>query len=78
MTNDIATETVFRMAVGLGTGTNNEAEYMSAIFGLAMAQLLAVDQVSMHMDSELVVRHINGQYKVKAKNLKPYYKTVSW
>jgi len=28
------------------------------------------------MDSQLVINHLNGQYRIKAENLKPYYKTA--
>ena len=30
------------------------------------------------MDSELVVKHLNKQYRLKAENLRPYYETVKF
>lgn len=57
----------------LGKATNNVAEYEALILGLAKASELGAGQVSIKMDSELVVRQIQGRYKVKAPGLKPLY-----
>jgi len=54
-----------------GRDTNNVAEYRGAIAGLKEAMDMGADEVEMVMDSELVVRHVNGQYACKAANLKP-------
>jgi ribonuclease HI len=55
----------------IGSGTNNVAEYQGAITGLKEAKGLGADEVEMVMDSELVVKHVNGQYSCKASNLQP-------
>ena len=47
------------------------AEYQGAIAGLKEARALGADEVEMIMDSELVVKHVNGQYSCKAANLQP-------
>ena len=60
----------------LGKGTNNMAEYRAAIEGLKKAQSLGAREVELRMDSELVVRQINGNYKVKSTVLKPLHAEV--
>jgi ribonuclease HI len=60
----------------VGRVTNNQAEYMAVIAGLEKAISLGYDEVEMHADSELVVRQINGRYKVKNANLKQLYQKV--
>lgn len=55
----------------IGVGTNNVAEYLGAINGLKEAKGMGADEVEMVMDSELVVKHVNGQYSCKAANLQP-------
>jgi len=57
----------------LGTTTNNIAEYTAAIIGLEHAVKLGASSVSLHADSELMVKQLNGQYKVKNEGLKPLY-----
>lgn len=49
----------------LGRDTNNQAEYTAIIIGLERAKELGATDVEMVMDSELAVRQLNGQYRVK-------------
>ena len=60
----------------IGQATNNQAEYRAIITALQQAIRLGADQVDMRSDSELVVRQINGQYRVKTAALKPLYQQV--
>lgn len=60
----------------LGVNTNNYAEYTSLIIGLEKALELGVNEVEVRMDSELIVKQMLGQYRVKNKNLKPLYETA--
>jgi len=60
----------------LGQMTNNAAEYHALIRALAMAATLGAAQARIFSDSELVVRQILGEYKVKSADLKPLYKQV--
>ena len=60
----------------LGTNTNNYAEYTSLIIGLEKALELGVNEVEVRMDSELIVKQMLGQYRVKNQNLKPLYETA--
>lgn len=57
----------------LGVCTNNVAEYRSLLAGLAAAARHGVRTLVVHMDSELVVRQMLGQYKVKSEGLKPLH-----
>lgn len=49
----------------LGKTTNNQAEYTAIIIGLERAKELGATEVDVVMDSELAVKQMNGQYKVK-------------
>lgn len=57
----------------VGHGTNNEAEYEGLILGLDHALRAGADTVTVRGDSQLVIRHLEGRYQVKADNLKPLY-----
>lgn len=66
----------------IGAQTNNYAEYEALIQGLLRAQklfgsVLREMQVEVRMDSELVVRQLNGIYKVKEPTLKEKFATVA-
>ncbi len=65
-----------RIARYLGTTTNNIAEYTAAIIGMEHAVSLGVTQVKLFADSELMVKQLNGAYKVKNEGLKPLYQKV--
>ena len=60
----------------IGRATNNQAEYRAIIAALEEATGLGAKQVDIHSDSELVVRQINGRYRVKNADLKPLYQKV--
>ena len=55
----------------LGSATNNVAEYRGLIAGLEAAAERGVTQLEVNMDSELVVRQMTGEYRVKNEGLKP-------
>lgn len=57
----------------LGPATNNVAEYRGLIAGLEAAARHAVTKLVVSMDSELVVRQMTGQYRVKHEGLKPLH-----
>jgi len=60
----------------IGKATNNQAEYRAIIVALEEATKLGANQVEIHSDSELVVKQINGEYRVKKVTLKPLYQQV--
>lgn len=53
----------------LGINTNNYAEYRGLIAGIVKALELRADEVEFVMDSELVIKQMNGEYKVKSPNI---------
>ena len=57
----------------LGVMTNNQAEYRALILGLGAVTLLRPAEVRVYMDSELVVRQMTGQYRVKDESLRANY-----
>ena len=60
----------------IGRTTNNQAEYRAIIAALEKAIGLGARQVDIRSDSELVVRQINGRYRVKKASLRPLYLRV--
>lgn len=62
-----------RIARYLGVTTNNIAEYKAAILGLERAVQLGAKYVKLFADSELLVKQLNGQYRVKNEGLKPLH-----
>lgn len=61
----------------LGTSTNNRAEYTALIMLLERAGSLRCDRLVVHSDSELMVRQIAGQYKVKDRPLRELHRRAS-
>ncbi len=57
--------------VFLGERTNNEAEYEALIAGLELARRLGCREVEVRADSQLMVRQLTGQYRVKNRRLIP-------
>ena len=57
----------------LGTATNNAAEYTGIVKALEAAIEIGAKEVKVFSDSELLVRQLNGQYKVKSENIKPFF-----
>jgi ribonuclease HI len=53
----------------LGHATNNEAEYRALLLGLAKARELGLGRLEVKCDSELLVRQLNGIYRVKQPHL---------
>jgi ribonuclease HI len=54
----------------IGVATNNVAEYRALVAGLQKALELAVDEVDVVSDSQLLVRQMTGEYKVKNEALR--------
>jgi len=57
----------------LGEGTNNQAEYKALIAALKRATTLEGQDIECYLDSELVVKQLNREYKVKNKDLAPLF-----
>jgi probable phosphoglycerate mutase len=54
----------------IGTATNNVAEYRGLLAGLEAALERGVEEVEVVSDSELVVKQMRGEYKVKNETLR--------
>ncbi|MDZ7860149.1 MAG: ribonuclease HI family protein [Candidatus Krumholzibacteriota bacterium] len=54
----------------LGRATNNVAEYEALILGIILAKDLGAKKVNFNLDSQLVVRQLTGEYRIKDDNLK--------
>ncbi len=72
-------ETLATISHYLGELTNNSAEYRALIMGLEKAKELGLgaEQIEVRMDSELIVKQMNGQYKVKHPDMKPLHAAVN-
>lgn len=57
----------------IGETTNNIAEYSALVLGLEEAAALDADEVVVNLDSELVVKQLNGEYKVKDSGMKALF-----
>jgi ribonuclease HI len=60
----------------IGVATNNVAEYRALLLGIALAAEHGADEVELIGDSELVVKQVRGEYRVKDANLKPLHAEV--
>ena len=58
----------------IGEATNNIAEYSALIRGLEAAGDLGAEDIKVFMDSELVVKQLNGEYRVKDDRMKELFK----
>jgi ribonuclease HI len=65
--------TLFRIGKYLGRATNNVAEYYGLIGALDYAQSQRIARLVVRSDSELLVRQMQGRYRVKSPDLKPLH-----
>jgi ribonuclease HI len=68
--------TVREHAERIGIETNNVAEYRALIEGLKIAQRYHPNRLICHLDSELIVRQLSGQYKVRMPTLMPFVEEI--
>src|SRR5580698_2807449 len=64
---------VLEEADTIGKATNNVAEYTALVEGLKLASELGVKKLSVFSDSELMVKQMNGIYRVKNPELQDLY-----
>lgn len=70
---DADREIIYERSEYIGINTNNVAEYRGLIAGIGKAIDLDADEVEFIMDSELVIKQMRGEYKVKAPQLLNLY-----
>lgn len=68
--------TLERISRYIGEATNNVAEYTAVMFGLLEAKKFQGRTIKVISDSELVIRQLRGEYRVKNRNLKIAYGAV--
>ena len=69
-----ANKTLFSFSENVGVKTNNEAEYLALIKGVDLCIKNNISNISIFADSELIVRQINGDYKVKNERMAVLHK----
>jgi len=57
----------------IGRATNNVAEYRALITGLQKAKELGAQRIVVRGDSELIIRQMRGEYRVKSPDMRPLY-----
>ena len=70
-------EVLAERAAGIGTATNNVAEYSGLIAGLQAALDLSAVEVEVRMDSKLVVEQMAGRWKIKHPSMIPLARRAS-
>jgi ribonuclease HI/pterin-4a-carbinolamine dehydratase len=73
---DMEDNVVKKSSKYIGETTNNQAEYKALLEGLGLADESGIKELSVYMDSELIIKQINGFYKIKNPDLKPLFETV--
>jgi ribonuclease HI len=61
----------------IGVATNNVAEYKALITALREAKALGAKQVTIRGDSQLVIRQMKGEYRVKHPGIKPLHEEAA-
>lgn len=60
----------------IGEATNNQAEYRALLAGMEAAAAEGVSEVDCYLDSELLVKHLSGAYRVRDEDLRLLYARV--
>jgi ribonuclease HI len=60
----------------IGRATNNVAEYRALLLGIELAKSVGAREVDLVGDSELIVKQVKGQYRVKDAGLQPLHAEV--
>ena len=55
---------------------NNEVKYETVLMGLHLAKVAGASSMILHNDSQVIIRHINGDYKAKREQMKEYLSMV--
>ncbi len=66
-------EIVAEISKFLGVATNNQAEYQAVVQAIRKAKELKAKELDFYLDSELVVKQLNREYKVKNEKLAPFF-----
>lgn len=76
LTEEASGRVLAEVSQALGVATNNVAEYSALILALQKARQLGAERVLVFADSQLLVRQVNGQYRVKHPGIKALHQQV--
>lgn len=71
---DSSGEILERVGRFLGVATNNVAEWTALLIGLEAAANRGIRRLAIRLDSELVVKQVRGEYRVKHADLQPLHR----
>ncbi|WP_052045338.1 ribonuclease HI family protein [Caloranaerobacter azorensis] len=74
---DESKNVVLELSQYIGIQTNNVAEYKALVRALELSYEMGIKDVEFYMDSELVVKQIKGEYKVKNERMKLFYEIAN-
>ena len=66
-------ELIEEVGAYLGVATNNVAEWTALVLGLEAAAKRGISRLHVRLDSELIVKQLGGEYRVKHAGLRPLY-----
>ena len=69
-------EVLERRGLAIGRATNNVAEYRALLLGIELAAELGAGEVELVGDSELIVKQVKGEYRVKDDTLQDLHRQV--
>ncbi|NCN25494.1 ribonuclease H [Candidatus Falkowbacteria bacterium CG10_big_fil_rev_8_21_14_0_10_37_14] len=69
-------EPVVEISYYMGVATNNQAEYTAIVLAIEKAKELGATELDFYLDSELAVKQLNREYKVKNKELEKLFVLV--
>lgn len=72
---DASGKVIFEHSQSIGQATNNQAEYKAILYALRNAKRYHPVKTVIHSDSELIVRQLQGKYKIEDKNIKDLFLT---
>ena len=70
-------EELASVAKKIGRATNNVAEYRAVIEGMKLARDIGVRELTVYVDSELVMKQLTGAYRIRSKDLEPLAREVA-
>ena len=71
-------EIIHEGSVYIGETTNNQAEYQALLFGIEKIKELGdVEKATCYLDSELAVKQLNKEYKMKNKDLRVHFDKIN-
>lgn len=69
-------EVLLKFGEYIGEATNNVAEYTALVKALEKSKEFDAKEIECRLDSELIVKQLNGEYKVKNAEMRNFYEKV--